>query len=85
MNYQVVIKKKALKYLSTVPPRDGKAIYKAIEEMEIDPFSGDVKKLQGGENEYRRRVGKYRLLFTIENSVLTVTVFDAGHRKNIYE
>lgn len=44
MKYEIVIKKKALKFISTIPVKDGIAIYSAIEEMENNPFAGDVKK-----------------------------------------
>jgi mRNA-degrading endonuclease RelE of RelBE toxin-antitoxin system len=34
---------------------------------------------------YRIRYGDYRIIYTIEDHILTVTVIDTGHRKEIYE
>jgi len=31
--------------------------------MKVDPFSGDIKLMQGEENLYRRRIGNYRIYF----------------------
>jgi mRNA-degrading endonuclease RelE of RelBE toxin-antitoxin system len=31
-----------------------------------DPFSGDIIKLEGAENRWRRRVGSYRVFFIID-------------------
>jgi len=43
---------------------------------------GDVKKLKGSKNEYRLRVGDYRVLFELEGPA--VMVYAAGRRKDIY-
>lgn len=40
----------------------------AIEKL---PF-GDIRKLAGLENEYRLRVGDLRVLFTIEDDIITI-------------
>lgn len=37
-----------------------------------------------GVNSWRIRVGDYRILYDIEDSVLTVLVVDLGHRRDIY-
>jgi mRNA interferase RelE/StbE len=47
-----------------------------------DDLTGDVKKLEGSKNDYRLRVGSYRVIFELEGR--TVTVYDVGNRKNIY-
>jgi mRNA interferase RelE/StbE len=39
-------------------------IARAIDEMEADPFQGDVRPLRGQwQGYYRKRVGRYRLIF----------------------
>jgi mRNA-degrading endonuclease RelE of RelBE toxin-antitoxin system len=42
--------------------------------MAEDPFSGDVLKLEGEKNRFRRRVGSYRILFRMEQSSKSVYV-----------
>jgi mRNA-degrading endonuclease RelE of RelBE toxin-antitoxin system len=59
-------------------PRDRQArMLRAIDEMERDPFAGDVKVLQGPEwkGRYRKRVGPYRIIFTLKHksSVLAIS------------
>ena len=53
-----------------------KRVARTIAQMEIDPLLGDVKALQGPEwrGVFRRRIGDYRLLFTINHHKQTVTV-----------
>jgi len=45
-------------------------------------FSGDVKKLQGSKNEYRLRVGAYRVLFELIGT--RIVVYTLGPGKDIY-
>ena len=47
-----------------------------------EDLSGNVKKLKGSSNEYRLRVGDYRMLFALEGR--RVTVYAVGNRKDIY-
>jgi len=47
-----------------------------------DDLTGDVKKLKGSRNEYRLRVGNYRVIFELEGR--TATVYAVGNRKDIY-
>jgi len=46
-------------------------------------LSGDVKKLRGSRNQYRLRIGNYRVLFELESD--SITVYELGHRKDIYK
>jgi mRNA-degrading endonuclease RelE of RelBE toxin-antitoxin system len=42
--------------------------------MAEDPFAGDVLKLEGKGNRWRRRVGNYRIFFTVRAAAKTVEV-----------
>jgi len=48
-----------------------------------DSLSGDVKKLVAAEKKYRLRVGRYRVLFRLEGSL--IAVYAVKHRKEAYE
>ena len=45
----------------------------------------DIKKLQGYDNVLRLRVGTYRIIYTVDNGKLIITVIDAGNRGQIYK
>ena len=57
-------------------------IIKKVDELKEDPFSKDVKRLTG-RNEFRFRVGDYRVLFEIIENLIWIK--KVGHRKNIYD
>ena len=53
-------------------------------ELENNPRPSGCKKLQG-RNGYRIRSGDYRIIYEVEDKIITVTVIDVGHRKDIYQ
>lgn len=59
-------------------------IAKAVEQMAIDPFAGDVRPLKGEPDAYRRRVGDWRILFRVDPATRTVTVYRVGPRGDVY-
>jgi mRNA-degrading endonuclease RelE of RelBE toxin-antitoxin system len=65
MNWTLIVEREAQRNLERFPKRDRQRIATALLEMERDPFSGDVVHLKGSAIAYRRRVGAYRILFTL--------------------
>ena len=65
--WRVVLAGPAQKSLKRIPPPDRVRIRAAIDEMEGDPFTGDIKFLKGQEK-LRRRVGNWRIFFRIERA-----------------
>ncbi|MBQ3176819.1 MAG: type II toxin-antitoxin system RelE/ParE family toxin [Clostridia bacterium] len=82
MKYEILYKKKALKFIQKQPPEQQKRIILAISRL---PFEGDIKPLAGMEGEFRLRVGDYRIRYTVDHGRLIVTVIDAGNRGDVYK
>lgn len=51
----------------------------------INCLNGDVKKLQNHTEEYRLRVGSYRIIFHFVENEITIDVTDADNRGDIYK
>lgn len=49
-----------------------------------DPRPHGYDKLAGRDNEYRIRVGDYRIVYAIHDDVLVVMVIEVGPRDQIY-
>jgi mRNA-degrading endonuclease RelE of RelBE toxin-antitoxin system len=64
MEWTVVLAGPARKSLDRIPKADRKRILTALDQMQQDPFTGDVRKLQGLPG-FRRRVGNWRIFFEI--------------------
>ena len=82
MKYQIVIDKPAFKFLQKQSPDQRERLLKAIYKL---PELGDIKPMSGHENLYRLRVGTYRVIYTIENNILTVRVLTIGNRGDVYK
>jgi mRNA interferase RelE/StbE len=81
--YKVYFKASVEKDLTTVPKTDLKKILKRIEGLSASPRPWGCEKLTG-EEKYRLRQGRYRIVYSIRNDELTVWVVKVGHRKDIY-
>ena len=49
------------KTLRKIPGRDAKRISEVIKLLPLDPHFGDIQKMKGEEQVWRRRIGEYRL------------------------
>ncbi len=82
MQYEIVIKPLAEKDIRNIPRNDSIKILQKIILLKND-LQGDVKKLTNFTPEYRLRVGNYRVLFDISDSI--INVYRVSHRKDIYK
>jgi mRNA interferase RelE/StbE len=82
-SYKIEIKKTAAKEIENLPSVVLKRVVTHIQELGNDPRPIGCKKLSG-EEKYRLRVGDYRILYEIEDEVVTVYVVKVAHRKEVY-
>jgi mRNA interferase RelE/StbE len=82
MAYQIFYEKEALKELDKLEPSISRRIIKKIDEMSENPPSCDIKKLKAS-NDYRLRVGDYRIIFIFERNL--IKIIKIGHRQQIYD
>ncbi len=84
MRYEIIIKPSAEKSFAKLPALQQRKIFSAIELLVTNPKPSGVKKLKSSAELYRIRVGDYRVIYSIENDVLTINIFKIGHRSDIY-
>ncbi len=80
--YQLIIKKHAKKFIDKLSTDDKQRIVSAIEAL---PNGEDIKVLKGHKDLMRLRVGKYRIIYTIDNGKLLIIVIDIDSRGQIYK
>ena len=74
-SWRVSVTEGAKKQIRRLPRQEIERIERVIDELEMNPFGGDIAKMGGEENTWRRRVGNYRILFKIlseEKLILSV-------------
>lgn len=84
MPYRLFVERYAQKQLMKLDKRMISVIKEAIAALADNPRPAGYIKLKG-ENAYRIRVGDYRVIYEINDNILTVTVITIGNRKNVYE
>ena len=84
MKYKIVIEKLAEKFIVKLPKPEKEKVLKAIYHL---PEGADMRPLKSGKNRglMRLRVGDYRIIYTVDQGILTVFVIDAGNRGQIYK
>ncbi|MBI2035500.1 MAG: type II toxin-antitoxin system RelE/ParE family toxin [Candidatus Liptonbacteria bacterium] len=80
MSFAVHVAKSAKKHLSRFPKNDKGRIVNALDELSKDPYSGDIEKLGGQENSWRRRVGNYRIFYDIRIDLKLIEVTEINRR-----
>jgi mRNA interferase RelE/StbE len=82
-SYRIVFKRSVAKDLRRIPKKDVQRILKRIDALAEEPRPAGAEKLTGDEI-YRVRQGNYRILYAIEDDIITVTVVKVGHRRDVY-
>lgn len=83
MKYVVMIERTARKALGQIDSAQRRRIEIKIEGLGDEPRPHGVTKLTGVDA-YRVRVGAYRVVYTVDDAVLVVSVTNVGHRRSIY-
>jgi mRNA interferase RelE/StbE len=83
-SYSIVVLPSAARELAKLPRPTLRRIDAAIDALAADPRPAGARKLAGGSNQWRIRVGDYRVLYEIRDAVLLVTVVRVRHRREVY-
>jgi mRNA interferase RelE/StbE len=81
--YRIAFKRSVIKDLRQIPNQDVQRILKHIDDLADEPRGSGAEKLTG-EEVFRVRQGNYRILYTVEDDVVTVTIVRVGHRRDAY-
>ena len=81
--YSLVFKASVQKDFEAVPKKDLRKILSCIKSLAGEPRPHGCEKLTG-QNRYRVRQGRYRIVYAVQDEERIVTVVKVGHRKDIY-
>ena len=83
MRWRVQIRDRARKILKRIPHSDWRRIDVVLGQLGDNPFAGDVEKMKGEENVWRRRIGAYRIFYEIRSDEHLVFVFRVERRTSV--
>jgi mRNA interferase RelE/StbE len=81
--YSVVFRKSVARDLRRIPNDDLRKILAAIEALSKEPRPAGIEKLSGQEK-YRVRQGRFRVIYEINDDKVIVIIVKVGHRKDVY-
>lgn len=82
-SYRLLIKPSAAKELEGLPQKDRRRVVARMRGLSDQPRPPGCEKLPG-QDLFRVRQGKYRLLYEVQDHDLTVIIFKVGHRRDVY-
>ena len=84
MKYRIEFKRSAAKALKKIPRSDRRKIRDRIDSL-VENLPDPVTTKMKGDNPFHKvRVGDYRIVYEIQESLLVILVLKIGHRKDVY-
>jgi len=85
MSYQVIVPKSVQNQLDDLPDEVYERVIERIVKLKDNPRPWGCVKLKNYKNEYRIRIGDYRIRYEIYDKESIVLLLHCKHRKNIYK
>jgi len=82
--YEVFLERAAERALKRLSRQDFTRIIAAIKELAANPRPSGCRKLSGGDQDWRLRVGDYRVLYEVDDEARAVQVLLVRHRREPY-
>jgi mRNA interferase RelE/StbE len=82
--YEVRLARRAARSIASLERREQQRIRAALEILTSNPRPPNCIALQGEDCVYRVRVGDYRIVYEVLDSVLLIHVVRIGHRREVY-
>jgi len=84
VTYRIEVLPAAVREIRKLPSEAKRRVQAVIELLSENPRPPAATKLTA-RPEWRVRTGDYRVLYRIEDDILTIVVVRAGHRRDVYE
>jgi len=79
-NWDLRVDDSVNRHAAKFPKEDKRRIFEVVESLKSDPYAGDIEKLKGEENKWRRRIGDYRIFYKILIDLKIILVFRLERR-----
>ena len=84
-SYAVEIKPSARKELESLPNTVLPRVVGKLESLANDPRPAGCKKLKGYKDQWRIRIGDWRVVYIIDDAARLVSVTRIAHRSKVYD
>jgi len=80
MSWNLIVNSSVHKILKRIPRKHAKQIIEFFDELSVSPYAGDIKKMEGEEDTWRRRIGSYRIKYEIQHPQKLIRVLEVIRR-----
>ncbi|MBE8986587.1 type II toxin-antitoxin system RelE family toxin [Nostoc sp. LEGE 12450] len=84
MSYAIAISKSVQKQIDNLPNDVIERVIEKIQNLALQPRPDGIVKLKGSDNEYRIRIGDYRVRYEIDDESQLIQILQCKHRKDVY-
>jgi mRNA interferase RelE/StbE len=84
-DYAVVVSDRATREIEDLPANVAARVYMKLATLGSQPLPHGVKKLSGGRDLWRIRVGDYRVIYSVDDRARAVDVIRVRHRSKAYD
>jgi mRNA interferase RelE/StbE len=84
-SYTVEIKPAARKELEALPDKLLARVVRKLQSLANNPRPTRCKKLKGYKDQWRVRVGDWRVVYIVDDAAKLVSVTRVAHRREVYE
>jgi mRNA interferase RelE/StbE len=84
MSHRVIISDAAKRDLRHLDKVLQQRVAARLQTLAIEPRPPGVLKLRGRENQWRLRVGDYRILYEVDDAAKLVRILRIAHRREVY-
>ena len=82
-SYRIEVTATAERQIRKLPRSDQVRVVRVIQTLAVDPRPAGCRKLSGHDDVFRVRVGRYGVLYSIEDRRLIIIVLEIGDRKDV--
>ncbi|MDA8104564.1 MAG: type II toxin-antitoxin system RelE/ParE family toxin [Nitrospiraceae bacterium] len=84
MPYELLIERRAEKDLKKLQVSLFTVVIEKIKSLSENSHPAGSRKLSGSQNDWRIRIGDYRVLYEIDNKTQTIKIMRVKHRREVY-
>ena len=83
-SYRIEVSATAERQIKKLGREDQIRVIRAVQTLANEPRPSGCRKLQGYDDVYRIRIGRYRALYSIDGRRVIITVLKVAHRRVVY-
>ena len=82
--YDVLLERRAERDLKKLPLEIFHRIIPSLKMLSENPRPSGCRKITGSKNDWRSRIGDYRIIYELDEREMAVRVIRIRHRKQVY-